>query len=307
MKLNTIKTIFLLSSLTIFFVLIGGMIGGRNGAMIAFIIACGINFFSYWFSASIVLKMYKAQEVNEQSAPQLFASVRKLATNAGLPMPKVYIIQSGTPNAFATGRNPQHGVVAVTTALMQMLNTDELEGVIAHELSHIKGRDILIGTIAATIAGAVMMLADFARFAAIFGGHREDSENGGSNPVVMIVVALIAPIAATIIQLAVSRTREYEADASAAKITKKPMALASALKKIAYGVEMEPMGDKAANTAHMFIINPLSGKKALNLFSTHPAIEDRIEKLEELEKSLNGTYTERYYTPQTRKNNPLFR
>ncbi len=288
MKSNSLKTVFLLVILTVFFVFIGGLIGGRNGAIIAFGFALVMNFFTYWFSSSIVLRMYKAQPVTETEAPQLYGMVRKLATAAGLPMPKVCIIPNPTPNAFATGRNPAHGVVAVTTGIMHMLTPEELEGVIAHELSHIKGRDILIGTIAATVAGAVMMLADFARFGAIFGGGRDSEEGGGAgNVVVMLIIAILAPIAAMIVQMAVSRTREYEADAGAARLTKQPMALAGALQKISYGVEHMPMDAKPA-TAHMFIMNPLSGKKVMNLFSTHPAVEDRIQKLKEMDMADAG-------------------
>jgi heat shock protein HtpX len=302
--MNTLKTAFLLSILTVFFVFIGGVLGGRTGVIIAFVIAVGMNFFSYWFSSSIVLKMYKAQEVSEAGNQELFNMVRTVATTAGVPMPKVYIIQSATPNAFATGRNPANGVVAVTTGIMGMLNRDELEGVIAHEMSHIKNRDILTGTIAATIAGAVMMLADMARWSAIFGGGGSDEEGGSSNIVVAIVVSLLAPMAAMLVQMAISRTREYEADADAARITKKPQALASALQKISYGVERVPMEANPA-TAHMFIMNPLTGRKLANLFSTHPAVEERVKKLEAMEVAGGGGV--RYSGATAGGRNPIFR
>jgi heat shock protein HtpX len=287
MRLNSVKTFFLLSVLTVFFVFIGGLVGGRGGAMIAFGFAVVMNFFSYWFSASIVLKLYKAREITEVENPELYGMVRKLATVAKLPMPKVCIIQNPTPNAFATGRNPANGVVAVTTGIMQLLNKEELEGVIAHELAHIGNRDILIGTIAATIAGAVMMLASMARWGAILGGG---NKQGGlsNNIVIALALSIIAPIAAMIVQMAVSRTREYEADASAARLTKNPNALASALNKISSGVERVPMDTANPATAHMFIMNPFSGKKALNLFSTHPAVEDRIKRLQAMDRSSGG-------------------
>ena len=307
MNFNSFKTFFLLVILTVFFVFIGGLVGGQNGAIIALAFALIMNFFTYWFSSSIVLRIYKAKPVTEAEAPQLYAMVRKLATMAGLPMPKVCIIPNQTPNAFATGRNPKHGVVAVTSGIVQMLTPEELEGVIAHELSHIKGRDILIGAVAATIAGAVMMLANLARFAAIFGGNDNDSRGGGAaNLVVMLFVSLLAPIAAMIVQMAVSRTREYVADANAARLTKQPMSLASALQKISNGAQAIPMDVKPA-TAHMFIMNPLSGRKAFNLFSTHPAVEDRIKKLKDM-AGQTGQYNNLSGTDRSISGkNPLFR
>ena len=309
MNTNSLKTFFLLIIFAVFFVFIGGLVGGMNGAIIAFGFALVMNFFTYWFSSSIVLRMYKAKPVTEAEAPQLYTMVRKLASSAGLLMPKVCIIPSPTPNAFATGRNPEHGVVAVTTGIMQILTPEELEGVIAHELSHIQGRDILIGTIAATIAGAIMMLASIARFGAILGGNR-DSRNGSgaAGLVVMLLVGILAPIAAMIIQMAVSRTREYEADAGAARLTKQPMALASALNKISRGVAATPMDAKPA-TAHMFIMNPLSGQKAMNLFSTHPAVEERIKKLKEMDRAeQGGKYRDLSGTNRSGNDkNPMFR
>ncbi|MGC8768947.1 zinc metalloprotease HtpX [Calditerrivibrio sp.] len=279
--MNGLKTALLMTLLTILFLFIGKMIGGQNGMVIALIIALGMNFFSYWFSDKIVLSMYGAKEVTEAEAPNLYNIVRRVATRAGIPMPKVYIMQNPTPNAFATGRNPDHAAVAVTTGILQLLDSEELEGVIAHEIAHISNRDILIGTIAATFAAAIMFLADMARWAMIFGGSRHDDEDGGSpfSAIAAIVAMIIAPLAATLIQMAISRSREYLADETGAKYCGKPLALASALKKIAYGNEMMPMDAKPA-TAHMFIMNPLSGNSILHLFSTHPPIEKRIERLQ---------------------------
>ncbi len=241
-----------------------------------------MNFVSYWFSHSIVLKMYGAKEVTEAEQPTLYRIVRNLATKGQLPMPKVYIMNNPTPNAFATGRNPEHGVVAVTTGIMQLLDEDELEGVIAHELAHIHGRDILIGTIAATFAGAIMMLADWARFAAMFGGVNNDDEEGGSpfGIVAVIVMSILAPLAAMLVQMAISRSREYLADERGAHLSGKPRALASALAKISGGVEHIPMEKANAATAHMFIMNPLKGRSLLSLFSTHPPVEERIKRLQ---------------------------
>lgn len=302
MNTNSIKTFLFLIVLTALFVFIGGLIGGQQGVIIAFVIAVAMNFFTYWFSSSIVLKMYKAQEVTEEENSQLLAMVRKLAQTANIPMPKVYIIPDGTPNAFATGRNPQNGVVAVTSGIMQMLNREELEGVVAHELTHIQGRDILISTIAATVAGAIMMLANFARYAAILGGGN-NRENNVLGMVALVLVSILAPIAALIVQMAISRTREYQADSGAAQMTKKPLALASALNKISYGVHSRP-SDAHPATAHMFIMNPLSGKKAMSLFSTHPNTEDRIERLKEIDKQMYGASSP---LRSSKPSNPMFR
>jgi heat shock protein HtpX len=290
MSSNTLKTAFLMTILTVLFIAIGGLIGGRGGVIMAFGFAMVMNFFSYWYSHKIVLAMYRAKEVTEAEAPALYRIVRNLATRGNLPMPKVYIMNNPTPNAFATGRNPEHGVVAVTTGIMDLLDEEELSGVIAHELAHIHGRDILIGTIAATFAGAIMMLADWARFAAMFGGFSSDDEEGG-NPlgfVVVIVVSILAPIAAMLVQMAISRTREYKADERGANLCGNPMALASALNKISGGVEHVPMDNAKPATAHMFIMNPLSGRSMLSLFSTHPPVEKRIEKLKALAGRVNG-------------------
>lgn len=277
---NTLKTVFFMTLLTILFILLGGMLGGRTGMMLAFIFALGMNFFSYWFSDKLVLSIYRAKEVTEAEAPELYSIVRNLAQKGGLPMPKVYIMKNPTPNAFATGRNPKNAAVAVTTGILQLLNRDELEGVIGHELAHVYGRDILIGTIAATFAGAIMMLADWARWAMIFGGSRDDEDNP-LKAVGAIVAMIIAPIAALLVQMAISRSREYLADQRGAALSGNPKALASALKKIAYGVETMPMDAKPA-TAHMFIMNPLSGRSLMNLFSTHPPVEERIKRLERM-------------------------
>ena len=277
--MNTIKTVFLLGALTGLLILIGGYFGGRQGMIIAFVIAVVMNFGSYWFSDKIVLRMYSASEVSESDAPELYASVRNLSLKAGLPMPRVFIIPDETPNAFATGRNEKHAVVAVTQGILRILNREELEGVIAHELSHIKDRDILIGSIAATIAGAIMMLANMAQWAAIFGGGRSDDEEGGGGGTIgLIVMAILAPIAATLIQMAISRSREYLADSEGAQVSGNPYGLASALEKLSSASQVVPMHANPS-TAHMFIVNPLSGRSLMNLFSTHPPVEERVARL----------------------------
>jgi heat shock protein HtpX len=274
---NTVKTALLLGALTGLLMLIGGLIGGRGGVYIAFIFALILNFGSYWFSDKIVLKMYKAQEVSESVAPELYSIVRNLALKAALPMPRVYIIPEETANAFATGRNAQHAVVAVTEGIRRILNREELEGVIAHELSHIKNGDMLISSIAATIAGAIGMLATMAQWAAIFGGgSSNDDDHGGI--IGLIAMAIFAPLAAAIIQLAISRSREYMADASGARITKNPYGLAAALEKLTKASQIIPMNANPS-TAHLFIVNPLTRKSLMNLFSTHPPLEDRITRL----------------------------
>ncbi|GAB6094096.1 zinc metalloprotease HtpX [Desulfatiferula olefinivorans] len=276
---NQIKTTLLLTLMTVFIMMVGRVLGGSQGMVLALIIAGGMNFFSYWYSDKLVLKMYRAREVNPSEAPELYRMVEDLAGRAGLPMPKVYIIPQDQPNAFATGRNPEHAVVAVTEGLLRLMNTDEIKGVLAHELGHIKNRDILIGTIAATMAGAVMMLANMAKWSAVFGGFRgNDDEGGGGNMIAVIVTAVIAPIAAMVIQMAVSRSREYLADATAARITGNPEGLAGALEKLGAYSGRIPMQAEAA-TAHMFITNPLSGRSLAGLFSTHPPIEERVARL----------------------------
>jgi len=275
---NSVKTALLLGALTGLLMLVGGLIGGKGGVYIAFIFAVILNFGSYWFSDKIVLKMYKAQEVSESSAPDLYNIVRNLALKASLPMPRVFIIPEETPNAFATGRNEKHAVVAVTEGIMRILKKEELEGVIAHELSHIKNKDILISSIAATIAGAISMLATMAQWAAIFGGGRSGDEDNGGGIIGLIAMAIFAPLAAAVIQMAISRSREYLADAGGASITKNPYGLASALEKLTKASQVIPM-DVKPSTAHLFIVNPLSGKAFMKLFSTHPPLEERIARL----------------------------
>ena len=276
--MNSLKTAVLLGALTGLLILIGGYFGGQQGMVLAFVFAMVMNLGSYWFSDKIVLRMYQAREVTEQQAPELYRMVQDLAMKAQLPMPRVYTIPSDTPNAFATGRNEKHAVVAVTEGILRMLSRDELEGVLAHELSHIKNKDILIGAIAATIAGAITMLANMAQWAAIFGVGRGDDEEGGSNTLGLIFMAILAPIAAMIIQMAISRSREYLADEGGARVSGKPYGLAGALEKLARGSAAIPM-DANPSTAHIFTVSPLSGKSFMTLFSTHPPIEERIARL----------------------------
>jgi len=282
--MNRVKTVLLLASLTVLILIIGEVFAGQAGIVIAFIIAAGINFFSYWFSDKIVLKMYKAQEVTADQAPRLHSIVQQLAHSAGLPMPKVYIVPSDTPNAFATGRNPRHAVVAVTQGILGILNEQELTGVLAHEMSHIKDRDILISSIAATLAGVIFMLARFAQFAAIFGGMGDDDEGGGL--LGLLALAILAPIAALIIRAAVSRSREFLADSEGGKLCGNPGYLASALEKLEAGVQKAPMKGASEATAHMFVVNPLKARKKgaalLKLFSTHPPTEERVKRLREM-------------------------
>jgi heat shock protein HtpX len=277
---NTMKTTFLLALMTVLIVLIGRVIGGQQGMVLAFVLAGVMNLGSYWFSDKIVLAMYRAQEVSPQENPGIHQIVAELAQTAGIPKPRVYIIEDDSPNAFATGRNPQHAVVAVTTGILRILSREELRGVLAHELGHVKNRDILIGSIAATMAGAIMMIANMARFAAIFGGGRSSGEEGGRGGIVgMLVLTIVAPIAAMLIQMAISRSREYLADASGAQFSHTPLSLASALEKLQRASQQIPMADAKPATAHMFIVNPLSGRSLMNLFSTHPPIEERIARL----------------------------
>jgi heat shock protein HtpX len=279
--MNSFKTALLLAALTGLLIMIGGAIGGKNGMVIAFLFAMIMNFGSYWFSDKIVLAMYRAQEVTEAEARELYGVVRNLAQKANLPMPRVYIIPGDTPNAFATGRNENHAVVAVTEGILRILNRDELEGVISHELTHIKNRDILIGSIAATIAGAITMLANMAQWAAIFGGGRDNEEGEGGGIIGLLFMAIVAPIAALLIQMAISRSREYLADDGGAHVSGKPYGLASALEKLQRASIAVPMNANPS-TAHMFIVNPLSGRAMMNLFSTHPPIEERIERLRKM-------------------------
>jgi heat shock protein HtpX len=278
--MNGLKTMALMVTLSLMLVFIGGLLGGKSGMTFALVMAFGINFITYWFSDKIVLKMYKAKPVNEAEAPELYNMVRRLSQKAQLPMPKVYIMEQDQPNAFATGRNPEHGVVAVTTGIMRILSREELEGVLAHELAHIKHRDILVSTVAAAIAGAISYLAQMAQWAMIFGGGRSDDDEGGS-PVASFVMMIVGPIAAMLVQMAISRSREYGADAGGARIAGNPLYLSSALKKLDMASKQIPMDANPA-TSHMFIVNPLTGGGILKLFSTHPPMEERIARLESM-------------------------
>lgn len=278
--MNTVKTIGLMVFMTVLLVFVGAAIGGRSGMIFAFGLAVLMNFGTYWFSDKIVLRMYGAQPVTEAQAPELYSIVRTLTQKAGMPMPKVYIIPEETPNAFATGRNPEHAVVAVTQGIMRILNREELTGVIAHELAHIRHRDMLTGTIVATIAGAISMLAQMAQWAMIFGGGRRDDREG--SPIAALVMMIVAPIAAMLVQMAISRTREYEADKGGANLSGNPSGLANALLKLERGNQVIPMDDAKPATAHMFIVNPLHGGGLINLFSTHPPIAERVKRLQEM-------------------------
>ena len=276
---NMMKTAILMAAITALFMAIGGMVGGRSGMMLALVVAIGMNFFSYWFSDTMVLKMYNAREVDETSAPRFYAMVRELAQRAEIPMPKVYLIDEAAPNAFATGRSPDHAAVAATTGIVNVLTESELRGVMAHELAHVKHRDILISTVSATMAGAISMLANFAMF---FGGRDENGRP--ANPLAGIAVAILAPLAASVIQMAISRSREFEADRGGAEISGDPAALASALDKIhryAQGIPL-PAAEAHPETAQMMIMNPLSGGGLRGLFSTHPATEERVARLMEM-------------------------
>jgi len=280
--MNGFKTVILLTLLTVLFLFIGGMLGGRQGMMVAFVFAMLMNFISYWFSDKIVLKIYRAREIQEAENPRLYRIVRSQAQMAGLPMPRVYIIPTNSPNAFATGRNPSHAAVAATEGILSLLADDELEGVVGHELAHVKNRDILTQTIAATIAGAISMLAYMARWATFFGGSGgRDDNRGGGNPIALLAMAILAPIAAMIIQMAISRSREYAADAEGARISGRPLSLASALRKLHNGQVRRPL-EANPSTAHLFIVSPLSGRGLANLFSTHPPVEERIARLEKM-------------------------
>ena len=289
--MNGFRTTILLALLTALVVWIGQMFGGPNGAVIALLMAGAMNFFSYWFSDKIVLKMYGAQEITANDDPELYSLVQDLATRAGLPMPRVYVIPEEAPNAFATGRNPEHAAVAVTQGIRRILNKRELMGVLGHELSHVKHRDILISTIAATLAGAISYLAYMAQWGMIFGGgSRDRDEGGGSNIFSLLFMMIVAPLAAMLIQMAVSRSREYMADDGGARVTGDPLALASALRKLHMGAQNIPLqvSDATANsTAHMFIVNPLTAKGLASLFSTHPAMEERIARLEAMAKDMS--------------------
>ena len=281
--MNYVKTTLLLGILTCILVLLGQFIGGTQGAIGFFIFAAIMNFVSYWFSDKIVLMTCRAKEIAETDAPVLYRVVRRLSEQADLPMPKVYIVNNPQPNAFATGRNPKHASVAATTGILQMLSEDELEGVMAHELSHVKNHDILISSIAATIAGAITMIGNALQWGAMFGGGRDDDNRGGM--LGMIAMAILAPIAAMIVQLAISRSREYAADAAGARLSRKPLSLAHALGKLENAVKMIPMQGGNPSTAHLFIVNPFRGG-LLGLFSTHPPMEKRIKRLEQLAREI---------------------
>ena len=280
--MNRTKTLLLLASLTALFLFVGQAMGGRGGLIFAGFFAAVMNLGAYWFSDKIVLRMYNAQEVGPTEAPQLFGIVQSLATRAGLPMPRVYIIPENAPNAFATGRNPQHAAVAVTEGILQMLSRDELEGVIAHELGHVKNRDTLIMAVAATIAGALGHLANMAMWGMMLGGRRDDEEDSGFGGLGGLLGMIIAPLAATLIQMAISRTREFGADEAAARMTMQPMSLANALRKLEGWSSRVPMEAATPATAHLFIVNPLHGAGLVKLFSTHPPTEERIARLEAL-------------------------
>ncbi len=283
--MNQFKTFLLMLVLTGLFILVGTAIGGRNGAIYAFVFAALMNFFAYWFSDKIVLRMYGAQPVTQSEAPELYQIVAELVNKASLPMPKVYIVENDTPNAFATGRNPEHAAVAVTSGILRILSKEELMGVIGHELSHVQHRDILISSIAATIAGAISMLASIARWGAIFGGGRssDDEGGGGGNILFVLLFTMVASVAAMLIQMAISRSREYLADEGGAHLSN-PLSLAKALGKLEVAAQRIPM-DANPSTAHMFIVNPLRGGGVLSLFSTHPPIEERIARLEEMART----------------------
>jgi heat shock protein HtpX len=275
---NWFKTTVLLGVLTVLIIWIGHLFGGRQGMVVAFVLAMGMNFFSYWYSDTIVLKMYRAREVNPGQYPELQDMVGRIAERADLPVPGIYIIPEDSPNAFATGRNPQHAVVAVTEGLLKLMNRDEIAGVLSHEMAHIKNRDILIGSIAATMAGAIMILASMARWTAFLGGGSGDDEEGGLGTLGLLIMSILAPLAAMIVQMAISRSREYHADAAGAGFAGQPQGLANALEKLGAYSKRLPMHSNP-NTAHMFIVNPLSAGNLANLFSTHPPLEERIARL----------------------------
>ena len=279
---NTLKTTLLLGLLTGLLLFFGERLGGPQGLMIAFVMTIVMNFGSYWFSDQLVLRMYGARESSPQDAPELHQMVRALSTTAGIPMPRVYILPGDAPNAFATGRNPSHAAVAVTEGIVRMLSPDELRGVLAHELSHVLHRDTLISAVAATIAGVIMMLANMARWGAMFGGYRRNNDDEGSNPMVLLVMAMVAPLAAGLIQMAISRSREFAADEAGARMAHSSLGLATALEKIALGAQQLALPSAGPATAHMFIVNPLRGEGLTRLFSTHPPTEERVRRLRAL-------------------------
>jgi heat shock protein HtpX len=278
--MNVLKTTLLMTALTLLLVWVGGAVAGPRGAWMFLVIAGAMNFAAYWFSDKMVLAMYRAQPVVEKQAPELYAVVRQLTQRAGLPMPRLYLIPSESPNAFATGRDPSHAAVAVTEGIVRILNRDELEGVLAHELGHVKNRDILTASIVATIAGAITMLSRAAMWGAMFGGNQR--ERNGGNPLALLLVMILAPIAALVVQLAISRTREFAADRAGAALSGKPLALASALSKLERGAAAVPFRRANEATAHQFIVNPLRGRGMASLFSTHPSTAERVERLERI-------------------------
>jgi heat shock protein HtpX len=277
--MNGLKVTMMMLGLMLLFMWVGFLVGGQQGMIMAFVIAAVMNFFAYWFSDKMVLRIYRAREISESDHPRLYRIVKRVATQAMIPIPRVYIVPSKAPNAFATGRSVDHAAVATTEGLLELLNDDELEGVIGHEFAHIMNKDMLIGTIAATFAGAVGILASIARWGAIFGGYSRDNRQGGA--IGLLVAAIVAPIAAMLIQMAISRQREYKADRIGAKVSGKPLALAAALKKIHSAPVRFNLDDRPA-TAHLMIANPLSGKGLASLFSTHPPVEERIDRLQKM-------------------------
>jgi heat shock protein HtpX len=277
---NNMKTVILMASMMGLILLIGSQLGGEGGLLTAFVFSLVMNFGMYWFSARIVLATYRAKEVTEKEQPKLYSTVRRLAIQASMPMPKVYIIPGETPNAFATGRDQQHAAVAATEGLLKILSDDELEAVCAHELAHVRNRDILIGTLVATLAGTITFIAHMARFAMIFGGSSRDQED--SNPLAGLIMILLAPIAAMLIQMAISRSREFAADEGGARISHRPLSLVNALRKLEKASEQIPMENAGTATAHMFTVNPLAGGGLMKLFSTHPSTEERIKRLERI-------------------------
>jgi heat shock protein HtpX len=283
--MNIFKTTVLLAALTSLLVLFGNLIGGATGMLIALVFAGGINFISYWFSDKIVLAMYRARQVSESESPRLHRIVKGLADKGGMPMPRVYIIPEESPNAFATGRDPRHAAVAATEGILRLLNDEELEGVMAHELMHVTHRDTLISTVAATIAGAITYVANILQWTALFGGGGSRDEEGRGSPAGALVLAIVAPIAAVLIQMAISRSREYAADAGAGRLCGRPLTLASALRKLRKGVSATPMTGGSPATSSLFIIHPFGGGIA-GLFSTHPPMEKRIERLEALSRDI---------------------
>ncbi len=281
--MNNLKAWLLMGTLSVLLVLFGSAVGGRSGAMLFFVLSLGINLFSYYFSDSIAIKMTRSRPLSESEAPELYDIVKRLSAQAGLPMPRVYITPSEQPNAFATGRNPAHAAVAVTEGIMRLLSRSELEGVLAHELAHVKNRDVLLGTIAASIAGAITMVANMLQFSMIFGGMGGSDDDGGGiiGLAGSLLMIILAPIAAMLIQMAISRTREFEADADGARIAGRPEGLAGALLKMERAAQKIPMQVNPA-ASHLFIVNPLSGQSMARLFSTHPPIEERVRRLEEM-------------------------